>query len=132
MTRKVATVWSLSVVGVAIVVYASVCLNSIRKHRREFRVEDALAMAAPIVLDRLRENATADPQRVLDAVLRMHHDGSVSPIWFDDSSAPVDAWGHRFRATADAASPPQWVACESAGPDETFGTGDDLVAKWPQ
>jgi hypothetical protein len=92
------------------------------------RVQDALTTAAPEVLDRLARDSRS-PQQVLDDVLRRHHDASVSPIWFDDSSAPIDAWGHRFRVRVDAERPPRWVVCESAGPDSEFGTEDDIASR---
>jgi hypothetical protein len=62
-------------------------------------------------------------------VFTAHDKASVSPIWFDETGSPVDAWGTRFRVTWDNARAAKWVLCESAGPDRKFGTGDDLSYK---
>ena len=129
MTWKRAVVCALWVAALGVVVYESICAFVIRRSLGRDRVRDAIQMAAPSVLGRLRTDAPDDPQLVLDQVLRMHHDSSVSPIWFDESFAPVDEWGNRFRARTDAASPPAWVVCESAGSDGEFDTDDDISAE---
>ncbi len=98
--------------------------------RDSARVQDALDTAAPEVLHDLAKSAR-DGQTVLDEVLLRHHEASVSPIWLDESHAPVDAWGTRFRVRTDEARPPLWVVCESAGPDRRFGTSDDLSRRAP-
>ena len=80
--------------------YAGYVIVRRRAMHDELRVRDALQMAAPEVLAELIATH-GDGQRALDKALRHLHDASVSPIWFDDSSAPVDAWGSRFRARVD-------------------------------
>ncbi len=114
---------ALAILALGVIGYASV---DIQAKSNAFRVRDALMTAAPIVLGRCREPSPRDPRDQLDDVSSMHHTGSVSPTWFDDAGKPVDAWGTRFRITVDKTRPPEWVICESAGPDRDFGTPDDI------
>jgi formylglycine-generating enzyme required for sulfatase activity len=89
-------------------------------------VQDALTTAALRLHQEHREHPEEICQASLHQVLIQHHNASVSPIWFDDDGNPVDAWGTPFRVTHDQAPPVSWVLCGSAGPDQEFGTSDDI------
>ncbi len=89
-------------------------------------VQDALQTAAYEFQKRLAENPEGLSSEAIKQVFITHHNASVSPIWFDDLGNPVDAWGTPFRVSYDQARPVAWVLCESAGPDRSFGTSDDL------
>ena len=91
-------------------------------------VMDALRTSAGVLLIELRTAGHIDSE-TMQAVFKFHHRASVSPIWFDASGRPVDAWGTEFRFSRDDQVPPTWVQCASAGPDGSFGTRDDLTAR---